>query len=124
MVALYRKAIGDMDDMTADMAENFGKIETKAPDHIEVALNDAYSRNLCSRPDRKAKIENALSNVAGRKIRIDFTVSENAANSQPRAPRLSRTQQIRQLLDVGFVKETIDIFGGEVAGFFDPKGPN
>lgn len=124
MVALYRKAIGDMDDMTADMAENFGKIETKAPDHIEVALNDAYSRNLCSRPDRKAKIENALSNVAGRKIRIDFTVSENAANSQPRAPRLSRTQQIRQLQDVGFVKETIDIFGGEVAGFFDPKGPN
>ncbi len=120
---LYRSAVESLNDMTSDMAANFGKIELKAPDHLLVALNDAYGRNMCSKSDRKAKIEEALSNLAGRKIRIDFTVSEDAANAQPRAPRLTRAQQLRQLQDVAFVKETIEIFGGDVSGFFDPRNP-
>ena len=75
---VYRSAMQSMGDMTSEMASNFDTLTSKSPDHIEVALFDPYHRTMCSRADRKTKIEEALHQVAGRKIRIDFIVSDNA----------------------------------------------
>ena len=110
-----------MGDMTAEMALNFETVTTQSPDHIEVALYDAMHRKMCSRADSKTKIEEALHQVAGRRIRIDFVVSANTRVSEATAPRLSRAQQVRELQENQFVKEAITTFDGAIVDYVDPR---
>ena len=110
-----------MGDMTADMALNFDTVTPKAEDHIEVALYDAMHRKMCSRADSKTKIEEALHQVAGRRIRIDFVMSKNTQVSEATTPRLSRAQQVRELQENQFVKEAITTFDGAIADYIDPR---
>ncbi|QEG22838.1 DNA polymerase III subunit gamma/tau [Mariniblastus fucicola] len=119
--ALYRSALQSMGDMTADMASNFDTLKECSADHIEVALFDAMHRKMCSRTESKSKIEEAIYNLAGRRIRVDFVLSKNAPNRNNIAPTLSRVQQIRVLNDNEFVKQAVTIFDGQVADYFDPK---
>ena len=118
---LYQSALQSMGDMTADMASNFDTVTPKADDHIEVALYDAMHRKMCSRADSKTKIEEALHQVAGRRIRIDFVVSANTRVSEATAPRLSRAQQVRELQENQFVKEAITTFDGAIVDYVDPR---
>ena len=121
---LYQSALQSMGDMTADMASNYDTLTTKSPDNIEVALFDAMHRTMCSRTDRKTKIEEALHQVAGRRIRIDFVVSKNAPTPESIAPTLTRAQQIRELNEHEFVKQAMTVFEGTIADYFDPKVMN
>ncbi|MCO6454207.1 MAG: hypothetical protein J5I93_02725 [Pirellulaceae bacterium] len=68
-----------------------------------------------SRGDRKGRLEQTLSRVAGRPIRVDFEV----VPQQPRpaaqvAPPPTQRQRLRQAEQHAFVKEAIELFGGEV----------
>jgi DNA polymerase-3 subunit gamma/tau len=118
--SLYQSALQTMGDMTADMASNFDTLKERSTDHIEVALFDAMHRKMCSRADKKTKIEEALHEVAGRRIRVDFVLSANAPNPETMAPTLTRAQQIRQLNDHEFVKEANTIFDSTIADYHLP----
>jgi len=119
MQSLYKSALQTMGDMTADMASNFDTLKEQSPDHIEVALFDAMHRKMCSRSESKAKIESALQEVAGRRIRIDFVLSKKAKDPEKIAPAITNAQRIRQLNENDFVKQAISIFDSEIADFHD-----
>ena len=108
--------------MTGDTAANYVELGWLTDERIEVAFGDDYNCNFCSRADRKANIESALSSVAGRAVSVEFKVSKTAAKKRvaQRATKLTRVQQIRELQEVPFVKEAIALFEGEIAGYFNP----
>jgi DNA polymerase-3 subunit gamma/tau len=116
-VPLYRKALGQLTDMTADMASNFEQIKW-VDGKMVVTLVDAYNTTMCSKPDRKAKIESAVGDIAGRAIRVDFVASKNKRVAKATAPKLSRVQQIRELQEHKFVKEAVDLFDCEITDFY------
>ncbi len=117
-VPIYRQALTQLTDMTADMAANFEQIKW-VDNRMVVTLVDAYNMKMCSKPDRKAKIESAVGAIAGRAIRIDFIASKKQpAVSKKTKPKLSRVQQIRQLQEHVFVKEAIDLFDCEISDFY------
>ena len=116
-VPLYRKALSQLTDMTADMASNFEQIKW-VDGKMVVTLVDAYNTTMCSRPDRKSKIESAVGEIAGRTIRIDFVASKNQPVAKTTAPKLSRVQQIRELQEHEFVKEAVDLFDCEITDFY------
>lgn len=115
--SLYKTALQTMGDMTAEMASNFDTLKEQSADHIEVALFDAMHRKMCSRSESKTKIENALQEVAGRRIRIDFVLSSKAPDPEKVTPTMSTAQQRRQLNENEFVKEAISIFDSEISDF-------
>ena len=119
MTSMYRSALGAMGDMTADMALEFDTVKQKSSDHIEVALRDAMHRKMCSRSESKSKIEEALQQVAGRRIRIDFVLSDQVRKPEVVAPKLSRAQQIRKLNEDEFVRQAIQAFEGEITDFHE-----
>ena len=116
-VSLYREALSQLTDMTADMASNFEQIKW-VDGKMVVTLVDAYNTTMCSRPDRKSKIESAVGEIAGRTIRIDFVASKNQPVAKTTAPKLSRVQQIRELQEHEFVKEAVDLFDCEITDFY------
>jgi len=116
-VSIYRKALTQLTDMTADMASNFEQIEW-TDGKMVVTLVDAYNTTMCSKPDRKSKIESAVGEIAGQTIRIDFLASKKQRVASVAAPKLSRVQQIRELQEHKFVKEAVDLFDCEITDFY------
>ncbi len=116
-VTLYRSALAKLTDMTADMASNFEQIKW-VDGKMVVTLVDAYNTTMCSKPDRKSKIESAVGEIAGRTIRIDFEASKKQPVVKAAAPKLSRVQQIRKLQEHEFVKEAVDLFDCEITDFY------
>jgi hypothetical protein len=114
---IYQEAITCMGDMTANMAQRFEKVELDQGKMV-VTLLDAYNTNLCSKPERKAKIESAIKELTGTSIRIDFVTTANRpVETVATKPKLSRIQQTRELQQHPFVKEAIDLFDGEISDF-------
>lgn len=117
-VTIYRQALAQLTDMTADMAANFESIQW-VDGKMVVTLVDAYNTTMCCKPDRKSKIESAVGDVAGRVIRVDFIASKKRpAAAKTTQPKLSRVQQIRKLQEHDFVKEAVDLFDCEISDFY------
>ena len=80
---LWRRALAELGDFTADVAADFRKVESLLPDCLTVTLGGEYQVNLCNRAERRQRVEECLERIAGRKIRIDYV----AAPAAPAATR-------------------------------------
>jgi DNA polymerase-3 subunit gamma/tau len=117
----WKQALSVLDaagDLTGDMASQYERLEWKAPDQLVVTMSDAYNREQCSRQDRRERLESALATAAGRSIRLDFVTSAAATKSAVPVPRMTRTQQIRELQQHDYVRQTMDLFDAEVTDFY------
>ncbi len=115
---IYQNAITAMGDMTANMAQRFEKVELDQGKMV-VTMLDAYNTSLCSKPERKAKIESAIKELTGNSIRIDFVTTSNPAVQTVAAkPKLTRIQQIRELQQKPFVKQAIELFDCEISDYY------
>ncbi len=115
----FKQLLDDMGDMTADMASDYEKLEF-TDGKLVVTLPDNVSKDLCSKPERKKKFEDAMERLTGAKMRVDFLASKRTAVHKAPTPKLTRVQQIRKLQEDGFIKQTISLFDAEITGFQDP----
>ena len=121
---IYQNAITTLGDMTANMAQRFEKVELDQGKMV-VTLLDAYNTNLCSKPERKAKIESAIKELTGKSIRIDFVTTTNRpVETVASKPKLTRIQQTRELQQQPFVKEAIELFDCEISDFHQRRTTN
>ena len=72
---VWQKTIECCGDMTSDMASQYRKLELPKPDQLVVTFKDKYTSDMCSRPERKQKLEAALRKTTGQSIRIDFAAN-------------------------------------------------
>ena len=115
----FKQLLDDMGDMTADMASDYEKLEFN-DGKLVVTLPDNVSKDLCSKPERKKKFEDAMERLTGAKMRVDFLASKRTTVHKAPTPKLTRVQQIRKLQEDGFIKQTISLFDAEITGFQDP----
>ena len=117
---VWRMTIESCGDMTSDMASQYRKLELAHPDKLVVTLSDKYTSDMCSRPERKQKLESALQQTTGQNIRIDFTANIET-NHTKQKPRFTRVQQIRQLEEKPLIQSAIELFDAEIVDFHKPK---
>lgn len=114
----WEQTLDDLSDMTADMAREYEKLQMTAPNKLAVTLKDSYNRDMCSRPERKQKLETAFSKVSGQQIRIDFLLSTNPkAQRQAPEPKMTRRAQIQKLNETPIVKKAMEVFDAEIIDF-------
>jgi DNA polymerase-3 subunit gamma/tau len=122
-VAVWKQALALLEDMTADFASYYEHVATPAPDRLVVAFRPGYThhKESCERPDRKAKIEAAVSRLCGRPVRVDF---EAASQAPPPAelPRPTRRQRLREMENHPLVRQAIELFDGELIRLEDGPG--
>ena len=117
----WKQALSALDaegDLTADMASQYERLDWKSPECLVVTMSDSYNSDLCSKQDRREKLESALATAAGRSIRLDFVASASAKTQAVRGPRMTRNQQIRELQQHAYVRQTMDLFDAEVTDFY------
>src|SRR5205807_1842874 len=69
---VWEQAVSRVDDMTADHARTATAVEIRAPNRVAVIFSAKYqfSKTFLARPERAAKLEEALAAVAGRRMRL------------------------------------------------------
>ena len=124
--ALWKQALAAIEDMTRDFASKAESIAITGPNRVLVRHRKAYNKEQCEKPERKARLEQALSHAAGTEIRLDFellpeTPGVKGAISAP-APSAAQSRQRRfktaerNLL----VRQAIEMFDGEIVNVVEP----
>ena len=115
---LWRRALDQLNDMTADFARQFESVANSAPNRLVVNFRPKYNsgKAYCERPERQKILEQALADVSGKTIRLEFRVlSDQTAEEGPAPPVLTVRQRTREAHSHPLVRQAVEIFGAEVA---------
>src|ERR1051325_936825 len=98
--AIWKQALATIEDMTRDFASKAESIAITGPNRVLVRHRKAYNKEQCERPERKARLEQALSHVAGTEVRLDFELlpeipGANGSAAAP-VPSAAQSRQSRQ----------------------------
>lgn len=116
--SVWRQALGQLPEMTREIAGTQEKVEFVQPNTIKVTLPEKYNQQMCMRADRLKSIENAVESCVGKPLRVEFHWDErDAPVAEVPKPKMSRRQQIRQLEQNTMVKKAIEVFDAEVVDF-------
>src|SRR5262249_475404 len=101
----WRQTLAEIGDMTADFAARAERVAISGPNRLAVSYRKAYTQaqQYCERPERRQKLEQTFSRLAGRNIRIDFATlpdeSPAATADRPaQKPPVSRRQRQQELM--------------------------
>ena len=122
--SIWKQAISQIEDMTADHARYADPTAISAPNRLVVSFKSSYTlhKEFCERPERKARIEEALQAVTGQTVRVDFEVLPEEQGSAARAkPVLSQRERRREREKHPMVKEAIEIFEAEITRLEEPR---
>jgi DNA polymerase-3 subunit gamma/tau len=115
-------ALDEIGGLTAECAGNFDSLAISAPNLLVVRLKTAYNKDWCERADIKRRLEQVMSRLAGREMRIDFAATAEPApvRQAARPTAQSRLQRMREAEQNPLVQEAISLFDAEIVRV-DPR---
>ena len=122
--SIWKEALADLGDMTADFARHAESIQLSGPDHLVASFRAGYTlhKEYCERPERRIKLEAALAKVAGRRIRLDLELLPGDARLEPRPPAVqTNRQRFQERQRQPLVRQAIEMFDGEVTRIDEPR---
>ncbi|MCU0960321.1 MAG: DNA polymerase III subunit gamma/tau [Pirellulaceae bacterium] len=121
---IWKQAIAELNDMTADFASYFDHIATSAPESLVVHFRAAYTlqKESCQRPDRKAQLEQAVARIVGHPVCVEFALIPEAAPAVV-APPPSMFQLMREKAQHPLVRQAVELFDAEVTRVDMPRTP-
>jgi DNA polymerase-3 subunit gamma/tau len=125
--SLWKQTLAEIGDMTADFAARAECVATSGPNLLVVSFRKAYTQALqyCERPDKRQKLEQTFSRIAGRNIRLDFATLPDlpaAASSVERPvaqPTTSRRQRQQELMRHPLIRKAAELFDTEIVAMLD-----
>ncbi|MDX1947631.1 MAG: DNA polymerase III subunit gamma/tau [Pirellulaceae bacterium] len=126
-LAAWKETVADLADMTGTWAAKYDSVAISAPNRLVVRFRKAYTtaKEFCERPEGRSRLEETLSRITGRNMRIDFAFSPDEPQTKPSqqvAPRppVNRRQRQIELMRHPLVKQVVEIFDAEIVGVIDP----
>ncbi len=122
--SIWKQAIAKIEDMTADYAAACDQVAISAPNRLVASFKASYTlqKESCEKPERKARIEQALQQVTGQRIQVEFEVRrEESVGPSRQAPRPNLRQRMRDFEKNPLVKQAIDMFEAEITRIEEPR---
>lgn len=122
--SIWKEALADLGDMTADFARHAERIQLSGPNHLVASFRAGYTlhKEYCERPERRIKLEAALAKVAGRTVRLDLELLPGDARSEPRPAAVqTNRQRFQERQRQPLVRQAIEMFDGEVVRIDEPR---
>lgn len=122
---LWSQAIGNLGDMTEGFARKAESVAISGPNRLVISFRSAYTQALqyCQRPDKRLKIEQTLTRLAGRPIRVDFVLLSEPSQPQEAADspaKGSRRQRELEVLRHPLVRTAMELFNAELLYTLQP----
>jgi DNA polymerase-3 subunit gamma/tau len=95
---MFREAAASLGDMTADSAMQASAAAIRAPNQLVVTFPAKYNfgKSICESPDRAARLEQALAELIGQRIRLEFALEETPATDRIAATAPQRAPSVRE----------------------------
>lgn len=120
---IWQAAITQFEGMAEDYASHFTDVANIAPNRLVVTFPSSYtsSKSFCERPRQHGEMEKVVSEIAGKKLKLEFSLRADAAHETPGKPVLSARQLEREVTQRDFVRRAAEIFAAEVTGVYLPR---
>ena len=83
----------------------------------EMCIRDRLALDFFQRSDRTKEMVQAIRQIVGDSVALDFILSEQQGADNKPQPKLTRVQMIRQLEEHKMVKNAIEVFDAEIVEF-------
>ncbi len=112
--AVWQQALVSLSDLLADNAALGESVALAAPHRLVVGFRAKYNscKMFCERPEHLARIEQALAELTGRSIQVEFVALEDVA-PQPAAPRRPTVDR-RRLAEHPMIRRAGELFDAQV----------
>ena len=116
--SIWQQALDSMGDMAADMGRLATKVATSGPNRLAVSFPAGYSaqKDFCERPTTRPRFENALQQITGQTIRLEFELlagAPNAVETRVAAPT-SKRQLIKDRERHPLIQQAMELFQAEM----------
>ena len=111
---IWANALAKVSDTIRANAGQCESISASAENALAVTFAEScsFSKSLCERPDNARKIENAVSEVAGTRVRVTFAISSQSSGETPRNDRpVTRKEKLSTVAENPMVKQAQKLFG-------------
>jgi DNA polymerase-3 subunit gamma/tau len=123
----WQQTLAEQQDMTGDCASKYESVAISAPNRLVVAFRKDYitAKEFCERPDKRSRLEQTLSRITGRDMRIDFVFSPDdpqgvARQAVAAKPPVSPRQRQSELRKHPLVRHAVELFDAEFVTVVDP----
>ncbi len=123
LATTWNNVLAEFTDLTSEAASNFDSIQLQN-DRLLVVLKSKMDHDMCNRPEPRQRLETALREATGKKLRIDFQLAEQpveSASVAPRAVHISKRQRAKQMEQQEFVKKAMELFDAEILDVQTPR---
>ena len=118
-VEVWDRALSRLSGMAADQARQFDSIAIPAPNRLVIRFKSGYAvcKSACERPEQVARFEQALAEVCGQRIRVEFALAadeagQSGAVSAP-ARAVSPHQRLLEVMKHPLVHRAGELFGAQ-----------
>ena len=123
----WKQTLGELGDMTADFASKAENVAISAPNRLVVRFRKAYTSAIqfCERPESRQKLEQTLSRITGRQIRIDIVVLPEAVGAAvgtevaPARRPANRRQREQEVQRHPLIRKATELFDTEIVTILD-----
>jgi len=124
--SLWNQALASLSGVAADQARHFDRVATLAPNRLAILFKPGYTlaKSVCERPEQLAKFEQALANVVGRPVEIEFRElqTQEAPTVAPASTRVvSPYQRLMQAAQHPMVRLAGELLGAHPARLDEPQ---
>jgi len=124
---LWHRALSRLSGAAIEMARQFHKLEMPSPEELVIWFNPEYAiyKSICETPAQKTNFEQAVAEVCGRRVRVEFRLLENLTNeAAPAGKALSNHQRLLAAAKHPLVRLAGELFGAQPVRVNGPSENN
>jgi DNA polymerase III subunit gamma/tau len=124
-VALWNHALATLSGMVVEQAKQFDSVTLPSPNRLVLWYKPSYAicKTACERPEQVARFEQALADVTGKRIRVEFALTAEEPGgtvSSDSARAASPRQRQIEVMQNPLVHRATELFGAQVVDVVDP----
>jgi hypothetical protein len=117
-----------MSGMVVEQAKQFDRVELCRPDHLVIFIKPeyAFAKSSCERPEHVTRFQQALAELTGREVRVEFRVHEapgETATAAPVSRPVSPYQRLTEVAQHPMIRRASELFGAQPIRVDEPPKP-
>ena len=122
---IWSQAVARTSGLAAEHARHFHRVAAPARDHLVVTFKPGYtlSKSVCERPDQRVRFEQALADLTGGPVRVEFDVlqeDESRGESGGPSRAVSPQQRVAQAAQHPMIRRAGELFGAHPVRIDEP----
>ncbi|MGH7139223.1 MAG: hypothetical protein ACREHD_26050, partial [Pirellulales bacterium] len=126
-VEVWGQVVDQLGDMLAEMARFVSTVAIPAPNRLVASFPEKYTsyKAYCERPENLSKLEQALANVTGQRVRIEFGLvpgePASVVGSGPVKGLVTPQQRLLEKSEHPLVRRAAELFGAYPVRVEEPE---